>query len=267
MPYGHTNNLQVNRMRFPLFLIDKTHWLTLGFKRSCVVPIWAGWLCTLCLLCSPLPALAVTWIWDGEFTTGKSGVQRNIDDPDTSESGARLKSHKHIVFPLPIDRYFEDVDPEEDDDTTPMARHHTSPYSMVTLARHWTYQGQTMPKGIYLAKLGAFNAGSLKTHRVWQPAPAVPPARPWSLPGRLNQQRMGFLTRRPPVPTPPELTLVLTQQGRVMAVLPVVAVTLLTKAERKQLPMGTGWVTYNPQNSEGRVTIRGKRYAFSAQLL
>ena len=197
---------------------------------------------------------AIHWVWDGEMTTGKSGVERNVDDEKDSTSKAFSEEKNVIVWPLPIDRYFEDVDPEADTDN-PASRTHQSPYSAVIIPRDWGYRGQLMPKGIYLVKLGAFNAGSLKTHLVWQPLPPNAPSTLKSLPARLKASRHR--------PDPATLTLVLSQQGRVKAVLPVTQITQLDKPQRKH-PSDQGWVDYAQDN--GTLSIRGKRYRYSAEI-
>jgi hypothetical protein len=207
------------------------------------------------LLLGAAPVWAVHWVWDGEVTTGKSGVERNVEDDRDSTSKAFHEEKNIIVWPLPIDRYFEDVDPEADADN-PTSRTHRSPYAAVVIPRDWGYRGQRMTKGVYLVKLGAFNAGSLKTHQVWQPLPPSAPASLKDLPARLKA------SRRPPDPA--TLTLVLSRQGRVVAVLPVSQITRLNRQQRKN-PSDKGWVDY--VNDSGHVAIRGKRYQYTAQLL
>jgi hypothetical protein len=225
---------------------------------SLVLIMLAGLFWLACLYA--VPVCAVTWVWDGEITTGKSGVEQNIDDSKSSTGRAKQNYPDYLVFPLPIERYFEDFDPEEDDDASQTARQHTSPYSMVMIPRDWVYQGTPMPKGIYLVKLGAFNAGSLKTHRVWQPAP-IRADNHWNLLHRLNNK-----DAQPPS-SAQQLTLVLSQQGRVKAVLPVVTIQALTRQQRKQHPHHQGYTTYNPQTGQGHIHICGKYYQFSARLL
>jgi hypothetical protein len=202
------------------------------------------------------------WIWDGNLTTGKSGVERNVEDDKDSTSKAFTEEKGIITWPLPVDRYFEDVDPEADADN-PSDRRHVSPYAAVVLPRNWTFRGQPMPKGIYLVKLGAYNAGSFKIHQTWQPLPPTAPATLKHLPQRLKAQRA--------TPDPRSLTLVLIQQGRVKAVLPVNQVQPLTRQERK-LPRDKGWVHYASQGhaaqpDTARLTIRGKRFKYVADMI
>jgi hypothetical protein len=210
----------------------------------------------------PLPVFAAVWVWDGELTTGKSGVEHNVDDERDSTTHANSANPNvgGIVWPLPIDRYFEDVDAEEAFDYRAnrwFDNRHVSPYTVATLARPWFYRGQAMATGVYLVKLGAYNAGSLKTHRVWAPLPpnTPDPSLAKRLKGKAHVGQSG------------QLTLVLSIQGRVKAVLPVTQIQPLSRQQRKAWVRDTAVVTYTPLRiAPTAVTIRGKRFSYTAPL-
>jgi hypothetical protein len=200
------------------------------------------------------------WIWDGEHTTGKSGIERHVPDDKDSTSKAGVPNPE-LYWPLPIDRYFEDVDMEENADYSRRWRH-TAPYPTLTLSRQLNYRQQTLDKGIYLVKLGAYQSGALKTHLWWAPLDPDKAYRPYH-----TLKRRQLASQKPPPPSAGMLTLSLLQQGRVKAVMPVIHIVPLDKHTRKTLSKDTARIVYDmPHTDTAHISIRGKHYMYTAVL-
>lgn len=157
---------------------------------------------------------AKSGIWDDTFTRAKSGVEGNLMDPGNSDGKSGLKTPPQTFF-IPPPRYFEDVDPDELDDTR---KKDYSPYALARFTQTVTYQGKRLETGYYLVKLADRWGGSPKTNlHTLTPVATTQPGAPGMQPA----------IQSPPTTIPePEgddtrQTLVLKQLGKVIMVLPV----------------------------------------------
>lgn len=154
-------------------------------------------------------------IWDNNLIDADSGVEFNLQDPNSSEDKSGIKKDLPQTFFIPPPRQFDDVDPEELDE---QAGKDYTPHALVQVRSNIRYRNVVLKKGYYQVKLGQIQDGSPNSRLHPQDAYLAAAATGMTHPASTQHYSRKYFESTPSV-------FVLKQLGKVIAVLPITRVT------------------------------------------